>query len=100
MTLHRPANVEQEQQLKALMDAIVNASRGLTLIFPVHPRTGKMMKNIGVSAPNLHMIDPLGYLEFNYLVQHAKDVVNNRQEERRVGKEGVSTCRPGWSSHH
>src|SRR3546814_6839855 len=59
------------------MDAIVNASRGLPLIFPVHPRTGKMLKNIGVSAPNLHMIDPLGYLEFNYLVQHAKAVVTD-----------------------
>lgn len=77
MTLHRPANVDQERQLKALMDAIVNASRGLPLIFPVHPRTGKMLRNIGISAPNLHLIDPLGYLEFNYLVQHAKAVVTD-----------------------
>lgn len=77
MTLHRPANVDQERQLKALMDAIVSASRGLPLIFPVHPRTGKMLKNIGISAPNLHLIDPLGYLEFNYLVQHAKAVVTD-----------------------
>ncbi|QEC52169.1 UDP-N-acetylglucosamine 2-epimerase (non-hydrolysing) [Anseongella ginsenosidimutans] len=77
MTLHRPANVDQEQQLKALMDAIVSASRELPLIFPVHPRTGKMLKNIGISAPNLHMIDPLSYLEFNYLVQHAKAVVTD-----------------------
>src|SRR3546814_17501594 len=84
ITLHRPANVDQEQQLKALMDAIVNASRGLPLIFPVHPRTGKMLKNIGVSAPNLHMIDPLGY----------------RSEERRVGKGCVGTCRSRWSPYH
>lgn len=77
MTLHRPANVDQEQQLKALMDAIVSASRDLPLIFPVHPRTGKMLKNIGIAAPNLHMIDPLGYLEFNYLVRHAKAVVTD-----------------------
>src|SRR3546814_11828390 len=91
MTLHRPANVDQEQQLKALMDAIVNASRGLPLIFPVHPRTGKMLKNIGVSAPNLHMIDPLGYLEFNYLVQHAKAVVTDSGGiDRKSGVEGKS----------
>lgn len=77
MTLHRPANVDQQQQLKNLMDAIVDASRGLPLIFPVHPRTGKMLKNIGIEAPNLHMIDPLSYLEFNYLVQHAKAVVTD-----------------------
>ncbi|MFS8616874.1 MAG: UDP-N-acetylglucosamine 2-epimerase (non-hydrolyzing) [Solitalea sp.] len=77
MTLHRPANVDEDRQLKALMDAIVSASRGLPLVFPVHPRTGKMLRNIGVSASNLHLIDPLGYLEFNYLVQHAKAVVTD-----------------------
>lgn len=77
MTLHRPANVDQEQQLKALMDAIVAASRGVPLIFPVHPRTGKMLKQIGIEAPNLYMVDPMGYLEFNYLVQHAKAVVTD-----------------------
>lgn len=77
MTLHRPANVDQEQQLKGLMDAIVESSRGLPLIFPVHPRTAKMLKNIGLSAPNLHLADPLSYLEFNYLVQHAKAVVTD-----------------------
>src|SRR3546814_1259161 len=47
MTLHRPANVDQAHQLKALMDALVTASRGLPLSFPVHPRTGKILKNIG-----------------------------------------------------
>lgn len=77
MTLHRPANVDEEEGLQKLMAAIVNSSRGLPLVFPVHPRTAKMLDNAGVSAPNLHMIEPLGYLEFNYLVQHAKAVVTD-----------------------
>jgi UDP-N-acetylglucosamine 2-epimerase (non-hydrolysing) len=77
MTLHRPANVDAEQKLKALMDAIITSSNGLPLIFPVHPRTAKMLQSIGIEAPNLHMIDPLGYLEFNYLVKHAKAVVTD-----------------------
>ncbi len=77
MTLHRPGNVDQEQQLKALMNAIVASSKGLPLIFPVHPRTAKILENIGIVAPNLYMIDPLSYLEFNYLVQHAKAVITD-----------------------
>ncbi|MFD0763865.1 non-hydrolyzing UDP-N-acetylglucosamine 2-epimerase [Mucilaginibacter lutimaris] len=77
MTLHRPANVDEEDGLRKLMSAIVDSSRGLPLIFPVHPRTAKMLKSVGIEAPNLHMIDPLGYLEFNYLVQHAKAVVTD-----------------------
>jgi len=77
MTLHRPANVDEEDGLRKLMKAIVDSSKGLPLVFPVHPRTAKMLQSVGINAPNLHMIDPLGYLEFNYLVQHAKAVVTD-----------------------
>jgi UDP-N-acetylglucosamine 2-epimerase (non-hydrolysing) len=77
ITLHRPANVDQEEKLKQLIDEIVTGSQGLPIIFPVHPRTAKNLELIGVSAPNLHMIEPLGYLEFNYLVEHCKAVVTD-----------------------
>jgi UDP-N-acetylglucosamine 2-epimerase (non-hydrolysing) len=77
MTLHRPNNVDQEIHLKELIDAIIAAANGLPLIFPVHPRTAKMLQNIGVSNPNLHLIDPLGYLAFNYLVKYSKAVITD-----------------------
>jgi len=77
MTLHRPANVDEEEGLQKLMSAIVESSHGLPLVFPVHPRTAKMLNSAGISAPTLHMIEPLGYLEFNYLVQHSKAVVTD-----------------------
>jgi UDP-N-acetylglucosamine 2-epimerase (non-hydrolysing) len=77
MTLHRPNNVDNKEKLAELIGEIVNSSRGLPLIFPVHPRTAKMLETIGISAPNLHVIEPLGYLEFNYLVQHAKAVITD-----------------------
>ncbi|MDB4919035.1 non-hydrolyzing UDP-N-acetylglucosamine 2-epimerase [Mucilaginibacter sp.] len=77
MTLHRPANVDQEMHLKNLIDVIVSSAKGLPLIFPVHPRTAKMLQNIGVASPNLHLIDPLGYLEFNYLVKYSKAVITD-----------------------
>ncbi len=77
MTLHRPNNVDNKEQLHELITEIVNASNGLPLIFPVHPRTAKMLEIAGVQAPNLHVIEPLGYLEFNYLVKYAKAVVTD-----------------------
>ncbi len=77
MTLHRPANVDDKDKLKELITEIVTNSRGLPVIFPVHPRTAKILQTIGVNADNLHVIDPLGYLEFNYLVKNAKAVITD-----------------------
>jgi UDP-N-acetylglucosamine 2-epimerase (non-hydrolysing) len=77
ITLHRPANVDEEGNLKKLMDEIINNVNGLPVIFPVHPRTAKILSGAGIGAHNLHMIEPLGYLEFNYLVKHAKAVITD-----------------------
>ncbi len=77
MTMHRPANVDQEHSLKAMIDAILEGTGGLPIIFPVHPRTAKNLQNIGITAENLLMTDPLGYLEFNYLVKNSKGVITD-----------------------
>ena len=77
MTLHRPNNVDTKETLQELVTEIVNASEGMPLIFPVHPRTAKMLETTGIAAANLHVIGPLGYLEFNYLVKNAKAVVTD-----------------------
>ncbi|MDT4851520.1 UDP-2,3-diacetamido-2,3-dideoxy-D-glucuronate 2-epimerase [compost metagenome] len=77
MTLHRPANVDEESKLKSLMEEIVAHSQDLPLVFPVHPRTAKILERLGVSHPRLHMVEPLSYLEFNYLVERAKAVVTD-----------------------
>ncbi len=77
MTLHRPANVDEEQKLKALLDEIIAHSKDLPLVFPVHPRTAKILENLGINHPRLHLIEPLGYLEFNYLVERSKAVVTD-----------------------
>ncbi len=49
----------------------------IPLIFPVHPRTARMLENTGIHADKLHIVDPLGYLEFNYLVKKAKAVITD-----------------------
>lgn len=77
MTLHRPANVDEEHKLKGLIDQIIEHSEDLELIFPVHPRTKKVMENLEIQHDRLHMVDPLGYLEFNYLVKNSKIVITD-----------------------
>jgi len=96
MTLHRPANVDEEAQLKNLIDEIIKGAKGMPIIFPVHPRTAKILKGIGIDADNLHMIEPLGYLEFNYLVQHSFAMITDSggiTEETTVMKVPCMTLR-------
>ena len=84
MTMHRPANVDEEAHLKALMEQIITNVHGLPIIFPIHPRTAKIFYNLWGDEerlkqlfPNLHIVAPMGYLEFNYLVERAKAVVTD-----------------------
>lgn len=77
MTLHRPSNVDEGDKLRELMNEIVAHSHELPLVFPVHPRTAKILEGLGISHPRLHMIEPLSYLEFNYLVERAKAVITD-----------------------
>ena len=77
LTLHRPANVDEETKLKDLINEIIIHSHSLPLIFPVHPRTAKIISNLGISHPQLHMIEPMDYLEFNYLVERCKAVITD-----------------------
>lgn len=77
ITLHRPANVDEETNLKCLIETIVENVNDFPVLFPVHPRTAKILGGLGITAQNLHLIDPLGYLEFNYLVKYAKAVITD-----------------------
>lgn len=77
MTLHRPANVDEEEKLKTLISEIIDHSQNLPLIFPVHPRTAKILTSLGIKNSRLHTIEPLGYLEFNYLVENARAVITD-----------------------
>ena len=77
LTLHRPANVDETKHLKCLMNEIIENSKGLPIIFPIHPRTAKLFTDLGISADNLHIIQPMGYLEFNYMVERSFAVVTD-----------------------
>jgi UDP-N-acetylglucosamine 2-epimerase (non-hydrolysing) len=76
-TLHRPANVDEEQHLARTLEAIMQHAGSLPVVFPVHPRTAKQLEHIHAAWDNLHCVEPLPYLQFNYLVKHAKAVITD-----------------------
>ena len=76
LTLHRPANVDETETLLQLLHAIVEGTGDLPVIFPVHPRTAKTLGE-AIRIPRLCFVPPQGYLEFNYLVKHAKGVITD-----------------------
>ncbi len=77
MTLHRPANVDDAQGFARLLRAVGEAVRGLPVVFPVHPRTAKTLAALPDVPACLLRVDPQPYLEFNYLVQHARGVITD-----------------------
>ncbi len=77
VTMHRPANVDTGNDFARMLEAIGQGTRGLTVIFPVHPRTAKTLSILTGLPSNLHIVEPQPYLEFNYLVKHAKAVITD-----------------------
>ncbi len=76
LTMHRPSNVDKGDQFHTLLQAITAGAEGLPVIFPVHPRTQQVLSTLDC-ANNLVVTQALSYLEFNYLVKHAKGVVTD-----------------------
>ena len=78
LTLHRPNNVDDPANLRRLLDEIINSSSGLPVIFPVHPRTRKIINSFTEPlSSTVTLADPLGYLEFNYLVERSLAVITD-----------------------
>jgi UDP-N-acetylglucosamine 2-epimerase (non-hydrolysing) len=77
VTMHRPSNVDGEDNLQRIVNEITKLTRGLPIVFPVHPRTAKVLKNLNNFAPKLYLVKPQPYLEFNYLVQNSKAVITD-----------------------
>jgi UDP-N-acetylglucosamine 2-epimerase (non-hydrolysing) len=73
VTLHRPSNVDDAGQLRAIVETLVRVSKGLPLVFPVHPRTRQRLKDFGLAAlleatPTVRLSEPLSYIDFMSLV--------------------------------
>ena len=92
LTLHRPSNVDVRQTFLRIVDALEEIQKKHTIIFPVHPRTQRRIQEFGFqqrveSMPNLHIIEPLGYLDFLKLMAKSAFVLTDSggiQEETTI----------------
>ena len=69
MTMHRAGNVDSPKKLSQLIEIVRKITRLKPVLFPLHPRTSKNLKNLGLydelkQIDRLRLVDPLGYLEF------------------------------------
>ncbi|MFY9269316.1 MAG: UDP-N-acetylglucosamine 2-epimerase (non-hydrolyzing) [Candidatus Manganitrophaceae bacterium] len=99
LTLHRPGNVDQKETFEAILEGVAALSKNIPVVFPVHPRTRKQIDQsafgqyfVNDQSPaglrtGIHLIEPLGYLDFICLMGNAKLVMTDSggiQEETTV----------------
>lgn len=82
ITLHRPSNVDEKESLERLLYTFSIIGQKMKIVFPMHPRTKKMVDNYGLlkhifSNNKLIITDPLGYLDFMQLMQNAHMVLTD-----------------------
>ena len=90
LTLHRPSNVDREEDLRKFASLLEEIAGSIPIVFPVHPRTVRSARRHGVwnpPPPGLHLVEPLGYLDFLKLQENARFVMTDSggiQEESTV----------------
>ena len=80
VTLHRPSNVDEAEQLARLLGALAEMAEELPVVFPAHPRTLARIAELGLApeaASGLRLAPPLGYLEFVALMNAARVVLTD-----------------------
>lgn len=97
-TLHRPANVDTPEAARELVSAVLEVSRQVPLVVPIHPRGRTRLAEAGlVDGPSVKVVDPLGYVDFLSLVRGAALVVTDSggvQEETTMLGVPCLTVRP------
>lgn len=82
LTMHRPSNVDVPETFTRILGALIDVAEEMPLVFPVHPRTKKRIEEFEIgqrfeNAPNIHLVEPLGYLEFMSVITRAKMVLTD-----------------------
>jgi len=102
VTLHRPGNVDRPETLGPILQVLVETSRELPLVFPIHPRTMQRIERVGLAenlrrASGVLELPPLGYLDFLALTSQSRVIVTDSgglQEESTVLGIPCLTMRP------
>jgi UDP-N-acetylglucosamine 2-epimerase (non-hydrolysing) len=77
VTLHRPANVDNRENLKRILTSLFQVSQELAVIFPAHPRTRSRIEEFGLSHSQLRLLEPVPYAEFLALQRGATVVITD-----------------------
>jgi UDP-N-acetylglucosamine 2-epimerase (non-hydrolysing) len=97
MTLHRPSNVDRKATLEGIATVLNQIAREIPILFPVHPRTSKMLDRFGIElSKNIYQLPPLGFQESLYLWKDAKLIITDSgglQEETTALKIPCLTLR-------
>ena len=110
-TIHRPSNTDDRESLQSIVDAFCEIDE--TIVFPVHPRTVKYLKEYGLHEKlqkHVKLVKPLGYLDFLKLMAHARKILTDSggvQKEAymlkvpcitlRENTEWIETVDDGWN---
>ncbi|MBI2085069.1 MAG: UDP-N-acetylglucosamine 2-epimerase (non-hydrolyzing) [Candidatus Aenigmarchaeota archaeon] len=77
LTLHRAENTDNAEVLNGIIKAINHLSKKIAVVFPVHPRTQKILGRALKISDSVKRIEPLGYLEFLQLISNAKFIITD-----------------------
>jgi UDP-N-acetylglucosamine 2-epimerase (non-hydrolysing) len=77
VTLHRPSNVDDGRILRSILQSLLELNAELQVVFPVHPRTRQRIAEFGLDAAQLHLLEPLPYIEFLALQRRAAVVITD-----------------------
>ena len=100
VTLHRPSNVDEQKNLSGIMSGLTQLASRLPVVFPMHPRTHKMLGQFGISVAGngrLKILEPIGYHDSICLTENARLVLTDSgglQEESTFFKTPCLTLRP------
>ena len=100
VTLHRPSNVDEKATLSPIMRQLESIARNIPVVFPMHPRTRKMLSQFGLEPQNqkgLLLIEPVGYHDSLCLTENARIVLTDSgglQEEATYFRTPCLTLRP------
>jgi UDP-N-acetylglucosamine 2-epimerase (non-hydrolysing) len=78
--IHRPSNVDDREKLREIVVALNNLSERYHVVFPIHPRTRKMIDNFNLWKyldPNVDCCEPMGYFDFHFYMKNSKCVITD-----------------------
>jgi UDP-GlcNAc3NAcA epimerase len=77
VTIHRAENTDNPARLKSIFSALKKIAQKNTVILPLHPRTKALIEKQNINTGNIHMIDPVGYLNMIWLIKKSRLVMTD-----------------------